>query len=340
MKKVFIGIDFSKSFFDVALLSGSPMNSNMVYNQFSNDHSGCIHMIKWISEHTSLSSSHWLFCGEYTGLYCVTASEYLFKSGFSLWLESGLQIKRSLGICRGKTDKIDAERIALYAYRFQDKVCLYHPREDVLSQLKDLQAHRSRLVKAKAILEVASKELIKVKGDSTSIFIRESSLSFISGLTLEIEQIDSKARLLIKQSSSVMSNYSLLMSIKGIGQQNAMAMLILTNNFELFTDPRKFGCYCGVVPFSHSSGSSIREKDKVSTLANRKMKALLAQAARSASIHNPYYREYYRVKKMAGKADKLIINNIKNKLIHLMFAVVRNKKAYDPNYQIQVKQPA
>lgn len=245
-----------------------------------------------------------------------------------------------MGICRGKTDKIDAGRIAMYAFRFTDRVRIYQPCEEVLAKLKDLQAYRSRLIKIKTGLEVSSKELIKVKDDSISLFIRDDSLTLIEDLVLKIKQIDRKTKELIKSSLLVMQNYESLLSIKGVGTQNAVGILVLTGNFHLFTDPRKFACYCGVVPFPHRSGSSIRGTDRVSNLSNRKMKALLTQAARSASMHNPYYREYYKRKIQQGKNDRLIINNIKNKLIHLIFALVRNKQTYNPNYVHRMNQSA
>ena len=41
-------------------------------------------------------------------------------------------IEYSSGIQRGKNDKVDAKRIAIYASRFQDKVRYYeHPTEDI-----------------------------------------------------------------------------------------------------------------------------------------------------------------------------------------------------------------
>lgn len=45
MEKVFIGIDFSKLFFDTALL----IKGQVLYNQFSNDQWGCMEMIKWMA---------------------------------------------------------------------------------------------------------------------------------------------------------------------------------------------------------------------------------------------------------------------------------------------------
>ncbi|WP_353886855.1 IS110 family transposase [uncultured Bacteroides sp.] len=55
----------------------------------------------------------------------------------------------------------------------------------------------------------------------------------------------------------------LLRSIKGIGIINTIVLLCVTANFQRFSNPRKFACYCGVAPFEHASGISIREKHRL-----------------------------------------------------------------------------
>lgn len=43
-------------------------------------------------------------------------------------------------------------------------------------------------------------------------------------------------------------------------------------------------------------------------------------------------RAYWDQKKQEGKKGFVILNNIKNKLVHQIFAVVRNKTPFDPCY--------
>ena len=38
-----------------------------------------------------------------------------------VWVESPVEMKWSMGLQRGKTETVDAQRIALYAFRSQDK---------------------------------------------------------------------------------------------------------------------------------------------------------------------------------------------------------------------------
>ena len=87
---------------------------------------------------------------------------------------------------------------------------------------------------------------------------------------------------------------------------------------------------CG--PVRQRLRSSVHVKPHVSRFANKTLKSLLTQAARCAVIHDSRLRGYYLRMLEKGKADKLVINNVRNKLVHCMMAVVRTRMAYDPDY--------
>lgn len=339
MKKVFIGIDFSKLKFD-AVLMDNPNQTHYAHQTFENQLSGCKEFVKWVKSNSCQRKAHWLICGEHTGLYSLCLTEYLNLKDIDIWLESPLQIKRSMGIKRGKTDKADALHIAQYAYRFQDKARSTKLRSESLDQIKDLQAYRKRLISNKVSLEVSSKELHKVKSNSSVEFINSGSQAQIELIKSQLKEVNKKIKILIAGDPDLCQNYKLLTSIKGIGTENAVMMLVLTANFSLFDNPRKFGCYCGVAPFSNCSGSSLKAKDKVSGLANKRMKAILTEAARAAIRHDKNLKDYYIRKLQDGKDRFLVLNNVRNKLIHIMFGVIKNKQVYDPNYGQSYKQPA
>lgn len=171
-------------------------------------------------------------------------------------------------------------------------------------------------------------------------FITSGSQAQIELIKSQLKVVDKKIKILIASDEDLYQNYKLLTSIKGIGSENALMMLVLTANFSLFDDPRKFGCYCGVVPFSHCSGTSLKGKDKVCDLANNRMKAMLTEAARAAVRHDKQLKEYYIRKLHEGKDRFLVINNVRNKLIHIMFGVIKNRQIYDLNYCSTYKKPA
>lgn len=56
----------------------------------------------------------------------------------------------------------------------------------------------------------------------------------------------------------------------GVGPQTAIYLLIETRCFTKFKNWRQLACYAGIVPFEHSSGSSLKGRKRISNLADKK----------------------------------------------------------------------
>jgi len=332
MKKfLFIGIDFSKSKFDVTVLKSIDQQD---YAQaiFLNEPKGFNDFLKWLYRQSDVPQKDWLFCGEHTGLYSRGLARFLVKKNLFIWLENPLQIKCSWGIKRSKNDRIDSLEIARYALRFQDKAVASKPANKDIESIRILLGYRGRLVKNKVSLEVAANETRRViNRDSVSRFVYESSQRDIERIKKEIEVLEFKM-LEIIMASDLKENYQLVVSIKGVGPITAITLIIYTDNFTAFDTARQLACYSGVVPFEKSSGSSIKGANHVSHLANKDLKVLLTQCARSAVQYDKELAAYYTRKIAQGKKYLVVINNVRNKLIHRIFAVVTNKIPYRENY--------
>lgn len=336
MKKIIIGIDFSKLKFDAAIYC-IDTKSIVKIDVFENEPNRFVDFLNWVTENADPLASNILFCGEHTGYYSANLSNFLHDAGYDLWLVSGLQIKLSQGIKRTKTDRMDACKIAEYAYRFLDKIHLYKPSSNSLEQIRDLLSYRERLVETRKILSTSAKEIKRIKENPTCDFIYTSSLQQIQQLSTSIRQCEHHIETLIHEDISLNTNYKLINSIVGIGMINATLILVATSNFTKITNPRKFGCFCGVVPFEYSSGSSIRGKTRVSKLANKHLKTKLTLAAQNSIRYDPELKDYYLRKRNEGKCHWLVLNNVKNKLIHRIFAVVRDQKMFEKSYNHPLK---
>lgn len=331
-KSLFIGIDFSKKTLDVsAVCSDNP--GMVIYQQFENSKEGCSSLLKWLKGETKEPRENWLFCGEHTGLYSVLLSEFLIKKGLFMWLENPLQIKQSIGIKRDKSDKVDSMEIAMYAYRFQDKSRAYQLPHKTLKALELLLSFRDRLLGNKHTLLVAAAEIRRVlQRDATARYIYEQSQKDIERLNKEIKEVEKRLQAEIAGNEELSENYELISSIKGIALINTVAIIVATQNFTRFENSRQFACYAGMAPFGKQSGTSVKTKPHVSRLADKRIKTLLTQAVKCAIRHDPNIRQYYERKTGEGKNEWVIINNLRNKMIHRIFALVRNKELYQINY--------
>jgi len=108
-------------------------------------------------------------------------------------------------------------------------------------------------------------------------------------------------------------------------------MIIHTNNFVGFENARQITSYCGCAPFPNQSGT-IDKGNHISRLANKEQKILLSQCAVSAIKHNKEMITYAQRKMAEGKSKRVVINNVRNRLIQRIFAVVTNKTPYREYY--------
>jgi transposase len=257
---------------------------------------------------------------------CYNCSSF---NGSNIWVEKAIQIKRSSGLQRGKSDKIDAQRIALFAFRNQDKARLWTAPRIVIQQLKRLTGVRDRLLIAMAQLTKPLNE--SKKFDSKKVFdaIKSSCQASVKAIKSDVKKVEKKIIEVLKSDASLKHLFELITSVDGIGTVIACDMILTTNEFKNITDPKKYACYAGVVPFEHTSGSSVRGKTRVSHFANKNSKRLLHLAAMSIIRYSGELKTYWLRKLDEGKHKMTVLNAIRNKLIHRVFAVVKRGTKYE-----------
>lgn len=317
-----IGIDVGKMTNEVHI------HSNQKYSEFDNTPKGIASMVKWILASTNYSKEEILFAFENTGLYSYPLCLYLSENSFSYIMLPGLEIKRSMGITRGKNDKIDAKKIALYAYRRKDEIKPYQLPTKQIKEIKSLLSLREKLVKQRSGYKATLgeyKRFLKRKENVTLFSVHEK---MIKELTKQINKVEKDLMDIIEKDDDLKDIFNLITSIKGIGPQTALFMIAFTDGFTRFETWRKFASYCGIAPFPNTSGISIRGKTKVSNLANKKIKSLLDMCAKSAIQSNQEMKIFYERRITSGKSKMSTINIVRNKLLSRIFAVVNRQTPY------------
>ena len=146
-----IGIDVSKNVIDVCI------HSSQLVNQFPNSKKGLSKFLKWVNTNVN-QLDEILFVFEHTGMYSHLITVILSENKHNYYIASGLDIKRSMGITRGKDDAIDAKRIALYGYRLKDEIKPTKSIRKELTQLKSLMNLKAKLIKQRAAYKGTLKE--------------------------------------------------------------------------------------------------------------------------------------------------------------------------------------
>lgn len=299
--------------------------------QVSNHQQAITKLINELKRELNMTNENCLICAEHTGQYTYPLICACKSMDCRLWIENPTQIKYCSGMTRGKNDRVDAKRIATYAFRFYDQAVYYKRPSEELVRLNQLEAERTLymvdLSKYKAQVtdqkDFMPKALYKSKSDRLKLLI--------SSLEQVLKRIEAEMNEIIESTKILSRQMDLLMSIDGVGRIVAMNMIIVTEAFTRFNNPRQFCCYAGVAPFAYTSGSSQHSKNKVSQKACKYIKTLLHMSA-VAITHRKSgeLKAYYERKVDEGKNKMTIINALRAKLVARMFAVIKRDEFYSP----------
>jgi transposase len=317
------GVDVSKSTLDICF---KPSGRTQ---RISNDMAG---FKQWYRQLKPLCSdeSTVLVIMEHTGHYSFRFEKFLRSRGIGYCKIPALQIKRSLGVTRGKTDKLDAMRIAEYGWLRRDILTADAEVQQEILQLEMLISLRQKMVKDRSGYMNRVKAMKATGVCNASSCLVKTQQDIIKMLTKQIKAIEIQITAVISSKSQLTHTCRLLRSIKGVGLIVAAYMISCTRNFTRFSSFRKFNCYAGLAPFKHESGSSIRGRSRISHLANKKAKTLLNLAASCSIRCDPEMKQYYQKRVAEGKRKMSCLNIIRSKIVDRMFAVIKRQTPYQP----------
>lgn len=322
---VILGVDVSKLTLDICWAEGN------LHLKIENCTNGFNAFKKWCKIH-QIDLKETLIVMEYTGGYEYRFIQFCQSLSIPFCRVPGLEIKQSMGMVRGKNDQVDSFRISQYGQEKSKRLVPSKPLNDIILILRQLLSFRKRLVRENAgwVSTVKGrKHMYPLKKTDTIV---KTAMAKIKANNKYISKVEQEITEIIKSNDGWLQSYRIISSIKGIGKVNAWMTLAYTENFTSFTDPRKYAVYVGVIPFEHTSGTSVRGRKRVSHLAHKELKQELNQAAKTAMVHDPEISAYAE-RKLTNKSYSLVLNNIKFKLILRMFALIKRRELFVENYK-------
>jgi transposase len=313
----YTGIDISKLFFDVAFMA----EGKYKYHKFSNDEAGFKALLK------VLPDDHQIVM-EASGPYYLQLASYLTHRGIAVSVINPLVIRRfcQMRMSRAKIDKKDAMMIAEYGrterpglWKVPEKhVIIMQQMEAILSNLNKERTALSNQLESFTHTGMLDKALKK-------ILLKE--LAHKEDL---IKELNSSMEELAKQHyAEMLSN---LESIPGMGRKTAMALIVLSGGFDRFDYYRKLSSYIGICPRLFESGTSVKGKARIFKMGMSRIRAMLYICSWSAMRCNKGCRELYERLVAKGKAKRLALIAVANKLLKQAFAIATQKTKYNENY--------
>lgn len=335
--KFFIGSDVSKEWLDMSIVSGGKV---LHHAQIANKVVAIKRWLRQTQKEFGYSVEDTLFSMEFTGLYNHHLLAVLEGLKAYIWLIPGLQISEGStnGLKRGKSDKQDAVRIAVYAAKNLEQVRLWKKPRKVLSQLQALLMIREKLQKTQHQYETTLKEHKSFSNAAVYCIVKTSSEAILKIVLKEMARVEKEIKELIQGDEKLNELHQYITSVEGVGIVTSANVLVTTNEFLNITEAKQYACYAGVAPFRDESGK-VKKRQKVSHKANKKIKKLFHLLAMGAIRMKGEMKAYYERKLAEGKNKMSVLNAIRNKIILRIFSCVKNKKLYEKNYVYSLAKP-
>jgi len=315
----YVGCDVSKNKLDLNYINNKGQE---VAKKIKNDLSS-------IEEFYSEIDKDFTVCAENTGVYSELLSHCGYKLGYDINIVPNTAIKYGSGSAKGKSDAIDARRIRKFAERFQNELYIYKPKNETLLELRELLSLRELMIRDK----VAASNHSTNRGSQIgrSIFCYNILKEQLINYKTKVDNIDAEIQNLIKMDKGIYHNYELLEAVP-LGKILATYLILYTENFKKITSASNASKYFGLYNYPNESGTSYqRPKPKLSMIPIVKSKMYLC--CLRFIKKNGIFRDYYDRKKKEGKHHYLVMNNLMNKLLRIIYAVIRDGN-YIKNYTV------
>ena len=325
----FIGIDIASEDF-AAYIFIKPEEPCILHEKISNTPDGFNLLEKWLLGRR-VTTKNGVICMESTGVYGESLCYYLAAKGYQIAVEPPLKVKRAFDESGHKTDAVDSRQIAEYAYRFIDELIFWRPNENLVEQIKVLLNSREQFT-TQLGANRNSLHTLKRKQVQTLV-VNQAFEEGIDRLKVSIKTIDQEIKRLISEDPKYGQMISLLVGIPGVGMLMAANLMVLTKGFTRQMTANQLAAYIGICPYQHTSGKSVYRRARSRQYGPSQLRKLLYLAAMSNRNYNENYKMYFLRKVAEGKSKRLVLNNIANKLLKVVCAMIRDQAPYIKDYR-------
>lgn len=217
-----------------------------------------------------------------------------------------------------KTDRSDATLLARYGQVFQPQSSqladeALHQLRQQHKHLNDLRISQQAVTNQLHALSYDPRASLKVK--ASLLVLQQSYLTQIALFEEDLDQLSQQELQIISER---------MQRVKGIGPASAQALCTATNGLAGFESAKAVAKFVGIAPSQTQSGSSVRRRGRMARTGLGYVRGVLYMAARSARKYNLGCKALYDRLRAKGKCHRVAMVAVMNKLVHQVFAVVKN----------------
>lgn len=324
---IFLGIDISKEYFDVVVVSESKRES---HGRFPNNPKGFRAFGKWLKEQAQgLQVSVTYACMEATGAHWKRLAKWLYEKGTVTFIVNPARIKGYFKSeqKRSKTDKVDAGVIARFCRaQFSELRSWVPPRAEV-SRLQAIFRTRFSLVDMRTMLKN------QLKSGALLPEMKQQMRQHLKYYDEQIKNLERQMRELIAADDQFRQMAKSASSLgKGVGLITIVSLIAECQEFSGFESRKQVAAFAGLDVSEYTSGSSVRGKPRISKQGNPRLRRILYLAAAQASKRNPAIKPLYDRLVQKGLARKAAVIACARKMLELLFVLMKNRRLFDWNY--------
>lgn len=318
----YLGIDISKADFHVALLRCCD-HKVTAQKTFSNNVKGYQALYDWLVKNTSADLAVHL-CLEATGSYGDGVAFFFHEKAIKLSIVNPRAIKAhgASSLRRCKSDPADARLIADFCMEKQPAAWIAPTpaQQKVKAFSRRLTALKKSLAQEKNRQDItADKDILK------------DIKAHIRWIELRIDKLEAKLVTLTKADSETAKQLKLVTSIPGFGDKSAAHILAEIGDINIYQNARQLSAHAGITPAIFQSGNHERKYTRMTKAGNAHIRKMLFFPAMSAMKYNPICSEFAARLEEKGKSKLAIIGAIMNKLLRILFGVLKHQKPFNPD---------
>ena len=270
-------------------------------------------------------------CIEATGAYSLPVSMFFSDHGWPVAVLHALAVQRAFQAHRHKTDPADSRIIAEYGARYPDRLTRFvSPRPEIM-HLQILLQTRDQYVRDR----VAMTNRLQILTEH-GLAPEEEQQRMRASVALraeEVQQCEQDLRALVRRHPALEQCWRLLISVPGVGPMTAAALLVVTNGGTCLLEARKLAAYCGIAPLQRQSGTSLNAPSRSRGFGPRMLRRQLYFTALAMVRQNGPFQQYYLRKQAEGKRKILVLNNVANKALRIVCAMLRDQVPYSATHR-------
>jgi transposase len=312
------GIDVSKDSLDVCCFSSQ---SRRRTRRFKNTPPGAQRLIKWLGAPARVVV-------EATGRYGLDVTLALHAAeGIAVMVANPKALRgyATAQMRRTKTDAVDAEVIADFARRMP--FTPWQPPEKAVSELQAI----TRRIQALTLEQAREKNRLQSVTDSRSasaVVVNDIEVN-LRHLARRIAELVRQAMKCITASTRLSRAYDHLTSVRGIARKSALLLLGELALLPKDLSVREWVAHAGLDPKKHTSGTSVRARERISKIGNARIRRALYMPAQVAIQHEPCVGAFYAHLLTQGKPKMVAVVAVMRKLLHAIYGMLKHDQDFD-----------